>query len=393
MSPINTALLDEHLKVIRAKRGNESVRFADQIIPRARIPMPDFPTLMHITSSRGVGGIPIGCLTRIHGTPSSGKTQLAYWIIRYAQQLRTDRFPNGMMCCYWNVEGQFDEAYAQSLGIDTSKLLIRETDVIEEITEEMEILLTSCHLHVIDSASHATSLEQLAIDPKDWRTQRGVHAAAWKFAISRIHHRMDKHNNVVVVIDHEVTGQDGQMQVLSGQRLAFRADLTIRVSKGAWLFYDRHGSLVTNDKLAQADPKGIGPAGIKQPDGSEVTIECMKSRVCRPTRRGKMRLDLNKMRYDAAFELAEHAVYYDPDGGESHRTGKTPIVDPHGSWYWAPRWLEDGTTGGGRKAKGHWSWDEKDVDKLNGMVALRTYIADNPRLASYVLECIQKDGY
>jgi RecA/RadA recombinase len=392
--PITPELLDRDMEVIRQKRGDASViRMASESLSIDRIPLPEFPTLMRITSARDKGGIPIGCVTRIYGTPSAGKTQLAYWIIRAAQRLRTKRFPNGMQCCYWNVESQFDKDYAQSLGIDTTKLVLRDTDVIEEIAEEMQILLRSCHLHVIDSASHATSVEQLALDPKDWRSQRGVHAAAWKSAITHIHHWMDKESNTIIIIDHEVTTQQGLSEPLSGQRMAFRSDLSIQVSRGAWLFYNDKGVLVNNDELKDKTKNAMGAAGLKEADGSEITIRVPKARICRPLRVGKMRLDLHKMRFDTAFELADHGLYYDLDGQEAHRSGNATIItNAPGSWYWCPRWVVDEPADGKRKAKGHWSWAEDEVEKINGKVALRNYITATPELQELIITCIQKEG-
>lgn len=384
---IDPSLLDRDMELVRQRRGPDSIRMANQVVPRARIPMPEFPTLMRLTSTRGIGGIPIGALTRIHGTPSAGKTQLAYWIIRAAQRLRTERFPEGMQCVYWNVEGQFDEEYCTSLGIDTSKLVLEETDVIEEIAGEMEVMLSSSHLHVIDSASFATSIEQLALDPKDWRSQRGVHAAAWKSAISKIHHRMDKSNNVIIVIDHEVVNQQGFSEPLSGQRMAFRSDLSIQVSRGAWLFYDQHGELVTNDKLKEKTKYGVGAAGIKEADGSEITIKIPKSRVCRPLRTGKMRLDLHTMRFDNAWELAEYAAFFDLQGKPAHRSGQPAVAPVAGTWYSLPGWIDD------KRRKTHgWSWDDKDIVKCHGMRGLCTAIRDDPRMQAFILELMQNDG-
>jgi RecA/RadA recombinase len=359
---IDPSLLQRDMEIIRKKRGEDAIRMSDQVQERTRIFMPEFPTLMAITCSDGVAGIPLGAVTRIYGTPSAGKTQLAYWIIRAAQQM-------GISCIYWNVEGQFDEKYVKSIGVDTAKLVLRDTDVIEYIAEEMEILLSSVQLHVIDSASFATSLEQLAAKPSEWRQQRGIHAAAWKSAIGRIHHRMDKSASVVIVIDHEVVDQQGHSAPLSGQRMAFRSDLSIQMSRGAWLFYDEHGELVTNDVLKEKSKYGIGAAGLKQADGSEVSIRIAKSRVCRPFRNGKMRLDLHKMRFDRSFELAEFAKFLDHDGQPAHRSGKPAIARGNSSWFELP-----------------------DGSKVHGQRGLRTHIGDHPELQEIIMSAMLRDS-
>jgi RecA/RadA recombinase len=384
--PIDISLLDRDIEIIRAKHGPEAIRKASDMLSTERIPMPQFPTLMRATSARGVGGIPIGCVTRIYGTPSAGKTQLSYWAILNAQRYRSDRFPNGLKCCYWNIEGQFDKDYAASIGIDINELIIRDTDIIENIAEEMEILLASCHLHVLDSASHATSIEQLAIPASEWRTQRGVHAAAWKAAINRIHHRMDFDENVLIIIDHVNVNMQGYSEPMSGARMAYRSDLSIEMSKGAWLYLDDRGVLINNDQLKAKSPNGIGAAGMKEADGNEVTMSVPKSRICRPFRKGKMRLNLKKMRFETAFEFAYYGEFYDLDGSESYRSGKPPIISKHGTWYWCPRYITDQR----RKDQG-WSWNEKDVEKCQGGSGLRHYITATPELQQLILDSIQKD--
>lgn len=376
---IDVSLLDRDIELIRQKRGPDAIRMGNTQIDRERIVLP-FPTLMRITS----GGIPIGCVVRVHGGPSSGKTQLSYNIIREAQNHRSKRFPKGMNCCYWNVEAQFDKNYVASLGVDTDELVLMETDVIEDIAEAMEVLLTSVHLHVIDSASFATPADELAAKPGDW--QRALHARAWKRAINRIHHRMDKDSNTIVIIDHEAMNMQGFSEPLSGQRMAYRSDLSIQMSRGAWLFYDKYGELVTNDKLKEqeANKLGMGASGQKEADGQEVSIRIPKSRVCRPNRGGKMRLDLHKMRFDTAFELAQHAEFLDLDGLSSHRSGNPSIARMKGSWYTLPEWNED---------KKIWEWgDDKKARKAHGMRGLRTEIEQDERLQKFIMETMLLEG-
>lgn len=381
---IEPSLLDRDMEIIRQRRGPDAIRKGNQVVPRARIPLP-FPTIMRLTASRGDAGIPIGALTRIYGSPSAGKTQLAYWIIAAAQQMRTDRFPDGMVCCYWNIEGQYDEVYVASIGIDTEALILMETDVIEDIGEAMDLLLASIHLHVIDSASFATSQDELAAKPGEW--QRALHARAWKKVLNRIHHRMDKDNNTIIVIDHVTQNMQGGSEPLSGKRMAYRSDLSIEMSRGSWLFYDSYGELVTNDDLKEKSKFGLGAAGTKEADGSLVHVRVPKSRVCRPLRSGMMRLDLHKMRFDRIFELVEFAVFADLNGQPAHRTGLEAIFHVHGSWFWMPGWVDDKR----RKTQG-WSWEEDDAFKAHGKRSARTELAQDERLQEFILDIMLKDS-
>lgn len=316
--PVDESLFDRDMEIIRQRHGAESVHTADEMLDVERIPV-ESPGLMRITS----GGIPIGRMTRIIGGASSGKSLLAVEIVAAAQQIRTKRFPNGLSCMWWDVEKQFDRVLARRHGVDTARLRMGEQTVIEDIAEAMELLLLSVHLHVIDSASFAEATAELARGAHE--VERGAHAAAWKRAINRIHTRIDKEQNCLIVIDHTSIDQNTKSEKpLSGRRMEYRSDLSLHMKRGSWLFYNKNGYLDTNDKIKAAE--GQGPAGMKEADGQEISVRVAKSRVCRPLRACKMRLDLNQIRFDHLWELADSATYYDEDGEPAHRSGKPPVV-------------------------------------------------------------------
>ncbi len=365
ISPVDPEMLDRDIKAIRARHGNESVHFASEQIPVERIPLP-LPQLMRITS----GGIPIGRIMRIYGEQSTSKSMLVWYILAAAQQYRSKRFPKGLKCCLWNTEATFDSVFVKGFGVNLDELLVMEHKIIEDIAGSMEGLLGSVHLHVVDSASFATALEEI-VGPKgskrpEYEVQVGAHARAWKRAINRIHARMDKDFNVVIFVDH--TGRDIQTQAekpLSGKRMEFRSDLSLHLRRGAWLYYNKHGLLDTKDKIAEET--GRSPEGQKQADGAEVKILVAKSRVCRPLRRATMRLDLNTMRFDQAWELAEASLTYDNEGNEAHRSGQPTIVVQSGAWY---------------RPLGY-------PDSLHGMDKLRLAIADDKILQAQIRDAMQ----
>ncbi len=374
---IDPSLLSRDIEIIKQKRGADIFQKADEQLPIERIPIP-YPTLMRITS----GGIPIGCVTRLYGGTSSGKTLLAYDMIAAAQQLRSKRFPNGISCCYWNIEQQFDVQHVQNRGIDISKLYVHHARVIEDIAESMELLLSSIHLHVLDSASFASSVDELAAKPGDWLP--GIHSRAWKKAINRIHSRMDREESTLIVIDHVdggggIGGSKRGEQPLSGKRMEYRSDLSIQLSRGAWLFYDEHGELVTDEKLKEKSKYGVGAAGLKEADGQEVSVRVPKARVCRPHRAGKMRLDLHTMHFDTAFELAEHAKFLDVDGNPAHRSGKHAIVPSNSSWFALPK-----------RVDGEWIWDQSR--RVQGERKVRDEIAQDPELQELILQAMLSEG-
>lgn len=280
------------------------------------------------------GGIPLGRMTRLWGESGSGKTHVGYMIIAAANRLVTPRFPIGLETAYWNVEKRYDKEHAADLGVDTKRMLLEEVTIIEDIAREMELLMHSCHVHVLDSASAAVCADELATEAEDWT--RALDARAWKRAIKRIYNAMDKDDNALILIDHASRDQQTKQEYAAGGKaLEYRSSLSLQFRKGSWLFYHpTHGNLEKAEKIT--GETGVSPSGQKEADGIEVVVRAAKSSVCRPFRVAKMRLDLNTFQFDTAFELLDAATFFDVDGNAAHRSGKPAIAQRTGaksSWY------------------------------------------------------------
>lgn len=355
--PVDASTLDADLAVIRERRGVGAIRRGDEQLPVDRIPLAS-PAIMRITG----GGIPLGHITRLWGDPSTGKTHLGYLIIAAAQQLKTKRFPKGLETAYWNVEKVWDAEHARNLGVDTKRMLLEEVTIIEDIAREMELLMGSVHVHVLDSASAAVCIDELAGDAEDWT--RALDARAWKRAIKRIHNKMDKDDNALVLIDHSARDQTTKQEfAMGGKALEFRSSMSLHFRKGAWLFYHpKHGYLERDDKITQE--VGQSPSGQKEADGIEAIVRVNKSRVCRPLRVATMRLDLHTFQFDTAFELLDAAMFFDTDGNAAHRSGLPAIAQRTGaksSYYELP-----------------------NGDKVQGVGGIRERIAGDPELAAMI---------
>jgi RecA/RadA recombinase len=355
MSPVDASLLEKDMKVIRDRRGDDAIHNGNHIHHVIKLPIPS-PGLMRITG----GGVPIGRMTRLWGGPSSGKSLIGWMIISAAQKYLTEALPIGMEATYWNVEKQYDPIFTKDRGVDTERMMVEEATIIEDIAGEMEILMRSCHLHVLDSASFAVCRDELASDADQWF--RALDARAWKRAINRIHNAMDKEENMLVCIDHAGTDQvTGSEHALGAKRLEFKSDLSMHFKTGAWLFYDDWGHLEKNDKLKDKTKNGVGPAGTKEADGVEIVVRVNKSRVCRPFRSARLRLDINTFEFDTIFELIDAAKFFDAQGGVALRTKEDPIAIKAGSWYTFP-----------------------NGEKVQGDRGIRTLISSNPDLKALV---------
>jgi RecA/RadA recombinase len=317
---------------------------------------------MRITS----GGIPLGRITRLWGDPGTGKTHVGYLIIAAAQALRTKRFPKGLETAYWNVEKVWDPVHAHNLGVDTKRMLLEEIIIIEDIANEMDLLLHSCHVHVLDSASSAICVDELAAEAADW--QRALDARAWKRAIRRIDNALDKDENALVIIDHAARDQATKQEfAMGGKALEYRSSMSLHFRKGSWLFYHpKNGYLERDDKITEE--VGKSPSGQKEADGIEVIVRVNKSRVCRPFRVARLRLDLNTFLFDTAFELLDAATFFDLDGNAAHRSGQPTIAQKTGeksSFYQLP-----------------------SGKKVQGVSGIRKRIVEDPELAAMITKAM-----
>jgi RecA/RadA recombinase len=324
--------LDRDIALIKKRRGNV-IGIASEEPPITRIPL-ESPVLMRITS----GGIPLGRITRIFGGPSSGKTLASYGIINAAHNLRSSDYPIGLECCYYDIEQQFSVDFAKSLGIATDRLIRWDGQIIEDVATEMEKLLGSIHVHVLDSISEALPMDRFKHDPSEWG---GINLKirSWEKAWEYIMRKMDKSENAIIAISHVTkTGNDRKSEkALDGKEIEHLSGLSIQMKQTKWLYYDEEGFLQTEDKLKE---KGIlGIAGQREADGQEIVVRVTKSRVCKPFRIGHMRLDLNTFKFDHTFELMEGAEYFDKWGNVAHRSGQPAIAHraaKQGGWVTLP---------------------------------------------------------
>lgn len=82
------------------------------------------------------GGFPMRRIVEFYGIPSSGKSLIAMFIIKEAQKM-------GKECIYFDVEDAFDPKFAESLGVDTKKLVIVQSSIGEDTIDLVAKLLSA----------------------------------------------------------------------------------------------------------------------------------------------------------------------------------------------------------------------------------------------------------
>ena len=104
------------------------------------------------------GGIPRGCVTIIFGPEGCGKTTLALKTIAEYQK----RWPEDT-CALFDIENQFDPAWAAVLGVDVDKLHVYKPDYAEQAVDMIETFLYAddCGMVIIDSLAALVTVKEV----------------------------------------------------------------------------------------------------------------------------------------------------------------------------------------------------------------------------------------
>lgn len=181
------------------------------------------PTDLFIDNLTGIGGIPRGVITEIFGDEGIGKSSLCLQLVANAQKM-------GLRCLWADVEWSYSAMYAESLGVDNSKLgLLRERfaePVLDALEEEIEA--GNWDLVIFDSIGGVTPRAEVekGIDGKVIGGQAGLLAKFCRKVVPSL--RMK--NVALVVINHQfIDIMSGKLLTSGGKKLAYHKSLSIRL--------------------------------------------------------------------------------------------------------------------------------------------------------------------
>lgn len=346
----------EKLRVALTKSyGADALHKASDSLPFNRIPFFQ-PQLNYATQ----GGLPFGRFASFAGAPNAGKSRVALEIIAQAQQLpgsaevylipriayhsrmidetslsdvkrekhqitaeNLDRelnwlrqeFPHGAEAIFYNAEAQFDPVFAEELGIDNTRLEIRESTTIEEIVQTMQDFYPHIPLHIVDSTTNCSSLISQAQDVG--KSTYGREALQWKECIKRSMPSWDRNRNIAILIHQMSTNQKttGQQSTATNY-MGFMSRMSLRFDHGRYL-WEKDGVLLP-DKPKGADEQSM--AGRAEADGREVFVKVEKSTAGRPGRVGGLQWSYKAEEFNWVHELSAAALYYG-------------LARKSGSWY------------------------------------------------------------
>jgi recombination protein RecA len=169
------------------------------------------------------GGVTLGCITEFFGPPSVGKSTLALQVIAAAQKA-------GRPCMFADTEFSFTPAFAESLGVDCSKLELTQFRLGEETFDAVIAWITENQggVVVLDSIGQILPREE-AEKPAEGKTI-GLQARLMGAFCRRAVGLLAENDVSLILVNHEVINiTTGAVGSSGGAKLAFAKRYSIRL--------------------------------------------------------------------------------------------------------------------------------------------------------------------
>jgi len=274
--------IEEALKKLRKQYGNEVILKANDTPKKIE----SIPTnCFAIDRLLGCGGIPVGRIIEVFSEPSAGKSTLCLFFAAQVQK-------SGGMVVWIDAENAYEASYAKSIGVDTSKLMVSQSETLEECFDTIRALAETkkIKLIVVDSVSALVPRSELEGEEM-LKDTYAVQARLLSKALRIITGPISRSGTILIFINQtrsKVGVYWGNPEVSTGGKaLKFYSSVRLSVAKG--------------DKIM----------GIKKDEqiGNVVKITAVKNKVGFPFKKGSFDLyygegiDLVADTLDTAEEL------------------------------------------------------------------------------------------
>lgn len=244
----------------------------------------------------GIGGLPLGRMVEVFGTPSAGKTTLAISVAANALK-HTDR-----KILYVDAEHALNGPLAVKMGLDIDRTLVIETESAETSVEAAQIYMKTGEFAVTIIDSVASLTPQAQVDATLEDQFMGLHARLMSRMCPIIKTICGQTNTLLVLINQIrfKVGSYGNPEVTTGgNAIPFYSDVRIRVSGGE----------SKNSRIINEDGEVVGHKNV---------FEVVKNKLAVPFKKAEVNL-IYGVGYDEVAELV--------DLGE-----QMGLVDVAGSW-------------------------------------------------------------
>jgi len=204
------------------------------------------------------GGLPVGRMTELYGEEGSGKSLISLVTIGEMQK-------NGAKCLLFDTESAYEPQWAAKLGVDTSKLMVSDSNVIEDVFKIIEAYAEAkvVDLIVVDSLANLTTLDIMESElgaPK---------YSSVPLSLSRILPRISKtlkRNNTSLILVNQVRDVMGAyvptLKTPGGRNLKHLYHTRIKCNKANKAALLMNGDVVTGVEIDAQVTKHRGGANL-----------------------------------------------------------------------------------------------------------------------------------
>ncbi len=272
------------------------------------------------------GGLPYGRQVLIWGSKSSAKSSLCLQMIGLAQK-------EGKICAWIDAEMSYDKAWAERLGVDTSKLIVSQARTINEMVDVgVQLMEAGVDLIVVDSITSLLPAIYFEKDSDELKAlentkQIGAESRDFSNAWKMINYANNKVKPTLFVLisqsRNNISAMYTSQQPTGGQATKFYSSTVIK------LFSSESDNQALKGKIY------VGDKAIEEKIGRKVRWELQFSKTSPAFQSGE---------YD--FYFRGDSVGIDSIGDLVDTAELAGIVNRTGAWYQ----LEDGTKIQGRDA-------------------------------------------
>jgi recombination protein RecA len=180
------------LSGLQKAHGDESIRLLDG--ESHRIVDSISSGCLALDRALGVGGYPRGRIVEIFGPESSGKTTLSLHAVAEAQQA-------GGLAAFVDAEHAFDPAYARSIGVRPTELLLSQPDSGEQALDIVDSLASTREIALVVIDSVAALVPQAEIDGSMGDNQLGLQARLMSRALRKLAAVAAKSNTTLIFVN------------------------------------------------------------------------------------------------------------------------------------------------------------------------------------------------
>ena len=227
MKKEETNKLQEAIDAIKKKYGDGAVMKSGEIADKIEAISTNCYAIDNLL---GCGGIPRGRITEIFGAESSGKSTLCLYLAAQVQKA-------GGLCVYIDAENAYDQQYAETIGVDTSKLLVSQPSSLEEAFDSIREFADSnaVDLIIIDSVSALVPKSEIEGEEM-LKDTMAVQARLLSKGLRILSGPISKSKTVVIFINQlraNIGVMYGQKEITTGGKaLKYYASVRLNIGKG-----------------------------------------------------------------------------------------------------------------------------------------------------------------